>query len=58
MEFKKNAFNKLENRGFVFQQEIESNYEFSNALSMATNDARNIFIVYQALQSIIKNNIS
>lgn len=42
----------------ALQQEIESNYEFSNALSMATNDARNIFIVYRTLQSIIKNNIS
>lgn len=35
------------------QKEISDNYMFRNALSMATNDARNVRIVYETVKKII-----
>lgn len=38
----------------TLKQEIEKNALFSNALSMATNDARNVKIVYDTLERLIR----
>lgn len=38
-------------------QRLNDDVNFSNALSMATNDARNVNLVYQTLENIIKSSI-
>lgn len=49
---------KLRKRTFIIKQELEraiqENIGFTNALSMATNDARNVIKVYEMIHDIIQ----